>query len=343
MAHQKLGNGQNTEIETDIAVVAPKNIGKGIKWNPETKEYDVAIKANEPIKINGDGELEIVISPDKYNDIEKRKNGLYLGSAPPADTSNLYVSSSQGNDSNAGTKEAPLRTINEAFKRNRPGQHFRINLYENDRHEWRTSWGAKDGYTYNVRPYGSVYDRVFADNVVNSLQWVRSQELTRPTIEFVFDEQKFNDAVVWVQRQFTDKAVEFNGIKFTARMEVEGSSIYYGVFGDSAESVNIVFRGCEFNLSVPTHYLHIGKPSSPVIFDHSRFDGTGHLGFIEPNGSIALGIRGFWGNGVRGAQITGNNSQGNPTSLTYNGCNTTEEYLEKFKGNTTRQRAGIIY
>lgn len=339
MAHQKLGNGQNTEIETDIAVVAPSNMGKTLVFDGEV--YNVNIGST--LQVTEQGLVEVKLSKDKGNLIEQRKDGIYYGVEPPKDTSNLYVSSSQGNDSNTGTKDSPLRTINEAFKRNRPGQHFRINLFESDRHEWRTSWGVKNGYTYNVQPYGPVYDRVLADNVANSTTWARSQELKRPTIEFVFDANTYDELVTLVQQQFSDKEVVFNGVKFTARAENDAPKKTYGVFGGATSYVNIIFRGCEFDLNAPTHYLHIGKPTSPVIFDHTRFDGNGYLGHIEENGSMAVGFRGIWDGGARGAVATGNTTQGTPTSLTYNGANSKEEHLAKFKGNTVQQRVGIIY
>lgn len=324
---------------TDVKVVAPINMGETLVF--KDKKYNVNVGTT--LRVTEQGLVEVKLSKDKGNLIEQRKDGIYYGIEPPKDTSNLYVSSSLGNDSNTGTKDSPLRTINEAFKRNRSGQHFRINLLESDRHEWRTSWGSKDGYTYNIQPYGPVYDRVLADSVVNSISWARSQQLKRPTIEFVFDATSYDEVVTLVQRQFTDKEVVFNGIKFTARMETDGTSVPYGVFGGATSYVNMIFRGCEFDLNAPTHYLHIGKPTSPIIFDHTRFDGNGYIGYIEDNGSIAVGFRGIWDGGVRGTPIEGNTAQGTPTTLTYNGCNTKEQHLAKFKGNTTQQRVGIMY
>lgn len=40
-------------LDTDVRVVAPMNIGKGIKYNPKTKQYEVALGAGLTIDQNG--------------------------------------------------------------------------------------------------------------------------------------------------------------------------------------------------------------------------------------------------------------------------------------------------
>lgn len=175
--------------------------------------------------------LGVKLSEDDGNLLEERKNGLYYGIKPPKDTSNLYVSSSQGDDKNAGTKESPLRTINEAFKRNRANQHFRVNLYEDDIHEWRASWGDKRQYTYTMEPYGPVATRTFENNPTNSIGWVRSKELKRPIVEFVLDLVSYGELQSSVQVSFSAEEVVFNGLQFRIRQVAEATSIPWGDFG----------------------------------------------------------------------------------------------------------------
>lgn len=336
-------NAETGALELGSNALRVNKLGAGFKQDPVSGAFVVDAKEALGVKTNPDGSVGLSLSKDKGNLLELRKDGVYYGVTPPVDTSNLYVSSSQGNDGAKGTRNDPLRTINEAFKRNRPNQHFTIHLLETDVHEWRSSWGKKDRYTYTVMPYGAATDRVLADNPVNTINWARSKELKRPTIEFVFDKASYGELWTLVQSQFTDDPVIFNGIRFRKRQQEESTSIPYGVFGGATENVDIIFRGCEFDLSGPSHYLHIGKPMSPVVFDHSKLAGDGTLGQIEGNGSLAIGFRSMWSGASEGNLIQGLTTSGVASSLTYNGYSNEQTIISKFKGNTTVMRAGIIY
>lgn len=65
------------------------------------------------------GELDAcaLLSPDPTNELECRDGKLYFGTVAPPNLANLYVSPSLGNDANAGSRNAPLATIAEAFRR----------------------------------------------------------------------------------------------------------------------------------------------------------------------------------------------------------------------------------
>lgn len=53
----------------------------------------------------------IPISPDGGNLLENRGNGLYYGMQAPPDIANLYISGNYGIDTNPGTKDNPLKTL----------------------------------------------------------------------------------------------------------------------------------------------------------------------------------------------------------------------------------------
>lgn len=55
-----------------VLTVSNSNIGKGIKWNPVTKQYEVNVKSGQPIQINSNGELEVAIHPSTENLISIR-------------------------------------------------------------------------------------------------------------------------------------------------------------------------------------------------------------------------------------------------------------------------------
>lgn len=55
-------NAKNTMNGTDVFVVAPSNIGKGIKYNESTKQYDVAVGSG--LEINSSGDVVTVNKPE---------------------------------------------------------------------------------------------------------------------------------------------------------------------------------------------------------------------------------------------------------------------------------------
>lgn len=137
----------------DSGVVTTDDFGDGLKFNPETSKYDVAlgksltfnkngdidIKSNPSggVVINNDGLAELALSKDDGNLLEIRKDGLYYGSVAEEELQNLYVSSSQGNDSNTGTRESPLRTIQAAVDKVKDTPaYYIIHLYRGDTFDW---------------------------------------------------------------------------------------------------------------------------------------------------------------------------------------------------------------
>ena len=153
------------------------------------QKSDLATDSFKNDNTNGKGGIKIAVSPDRGNLLQHRNNGIYYGIEAPADTSNLYVSSTQGDDSNTGTKNAPLRTIREALRRNSINQRFTINLKEDDTFEWRSSWGDFSSYAFTLQPYGPMWDTIRANNTPNSIQYLRSNNGLHPTIKFIADDK----------------------------------------------------------------------------------------------------------------------------------------------------------
>ena len=55
-------NAKDTMNGTDVFVVTPSNIGKGIKYNESTKQYDVAVGSG--LEINSNGDVVAVNKPE---------------------------------------------------------------------------------------------------------------------------------------------------------------------------------------------------------------------------------------------------------------------------------------
>lgn len=108
----------------------------------------LAIDSSGNLIIKDPEQYKVKVSTQPGNLLEMRADGLYYGIEAPPDLANLYVSTSLGNDSNPGTRERPLRTINEALRRipNAP-QKFHIWLKEGEQF---------DVYGLNMRPLAKI-------------------------------------------------------------------------------------------------------------------------------------------------------------------------------------------
>lgn len=135
-----------------------------------------------------------MVSPDAGNLIQCRPNGHYYGIEAPANTSNLYFDPSTGDNSNAGTKASPLKTMDEGFRRNNTGTGWNAWLAEGKTHEMRSSWGNFAGQSVIMRPYGSNYDSVIVNNPPASLHWARSAEIIGARVKWLSDKQASNGA-----------------------------------------------------------------------------------------------------------------------------------------------------
>ncbi|MGX2956428.1 hypothetical protein ACWIYZ_04970 [Ursidibacter arcticus] len=123
-----------TKQETNdgaIPVVAPMNMGKGLGWNTELKQYEINVNKGNGIVLNPDGTVGLQLSPDAGNQLELRPNGVFFGNIPKPENSTFFVSNS-GSDSNNGSRETPLRTMHEALSRianNKTNGYYRIYLH----------------------------------------------------------------------------------------------------------------------------------------------------------------------------------------------------------------------
>lgn len=61
--------------------------------------------------------LGVQLSADEGNLLEIRDDGLYYGTSASDDLLNLYVDTVNGSDDNIGSREKPLKTLNEALTR----------------------------------------------------------------------------------------------------------------------------------------------------------------------------------------------------------------------------------
>lgn len=91
-------------------------------------------------------DVAALASTTQNNLLQYNTNGLYMALAPPENVAIQYVSSSTGNDSNPGTRAAPLKTLYRAFERLPDSTTGTIYLLEGDTFPMRyasdPAWGS---------------------------------------------------------------------------------------------------------------------------------------------------------------------------------------------------------
>lgn len=247
--------------------------------------------------------IGIRLSSDNGNLLQQRKNGLYYGIEAPPDTANLYVSSTMGDDSNTGTRTAPLRTIHEAIARNTVGTRFAIYLYETDVHEWHGTWtNAAVGKLFTIMPYGPHTDTCRLRNRVGVWDIWFSKELKRPTIKFIYDGQVSVGSTVYEMNKIavmTDPAkgsYRFFGVTLdytdaAGREHNMDLQSQLSSFGSTSTSVDLHLVGCDLKLDNKASLFTIGSTAN-VILQACVLDTSmgNQLGTVEASGFLNLAL-----------------------------------------------------
>lgn len=160
------GDGSQT-ANGDIPVVAPINMGLGLKYKSATKRYDVSFGADQPFKFNEKGEIEFKLSKTQGNLLRIADDGgVYYGIQAKASVANLYVDALNGVDQDpnkiegAGTPSKPLRTLKYAMDLADNYTVRTIFLREGQEHivSANDPISVKPGQV-NVYPYGAMFER----------------------------------------------------------------------------------------------------------------------------------------------------------------------------------------
>lgn len=296
--------------------------------------------------------IGIRLSSAKGNLIQQRKDGLYYGVEAPPDTANLYVSSTMGDDGNAGTRNAPLKTIREAIARNSVGTQFKINLYETDVHEWRGSWGAiATGKLFAIEPYGAVTDAVKLRNPRGTVQWLRSRELYRPTIRF-----KYDGSYMTGNTEYERNKMSFNSSPLSGFYRINGVILDYTdtegkdlalatyeltSFGYLGNACSMRCIGCDFILDNHAG-LFTASSNCAIAFDgcNLNYQRGNFLGEVLIDGVVALSV-------INAGVIDGQEIPGTPPGqqpLTFRATSATTEFGAVLRGidRTTITRSNII-
>lgn len=270
--------------------------------------------------ISGDGTKENPIDlkiAGGDNLLDIRQDGLNYSEEAPEDVSNLYVDASKGNDDNDGKRESPLRSINEALRRNKTRQAFTVHIHEDQTHEWRSSWGDWRNYNVAFFPYGEECDRLQKINPIGTAHWERSNEVPRPTIRFIADRLKETSnpdvkearPTVMSNNSSTGEVVFFHAMildfSYYHKPNEVVSDPQKGYFGQRDDGCDVSFCGCYLIPHKDSDYylLQIDQAKS-VLIDCSSvmYDNGGEL---YPGGVITLGSGAFLSISFRRAGLSG--------------------------------------
>lgn len=94
-----------------VTVVHTGNMGNTLVFND--KVYNVNV--GDTLTVGENGLVDVKLSNDNGNLLEVRKDGLYYGQTPKAETTELYVSATLGSDTNKGSRDAPFKTLHRAL------------------------------------------------------------------------------------------------------------------------------------------------------------------------------------------------------------------------------------
>lgn len=131
---------------------------------------------------------EVDLSPDAGNLLDMRDNGLYYGIQAPPNVSNLYVSTSLGDDTNPGTQSAPLKTLAAALAKVGGDVSSTIHLRAGETYPMTAKVFMSGSAVRSIVPYddpyydGAVHAAILADGAQHLQAY--TQEINRPVILF---------------------------------------------------------------------------------------------------------------------------------------------------------------
>ena len=274
---------------------------------------------NEKFFVNkeqlGQGSISIAISEAKGNLLRMEEDGLYVGNSANATTAHLYVSN-DGDDTATGSRTNPLRTIREAFSRQKPFSNFTIWLNEGQVHEWRSSWeGVSENKNFTFCTYGETVDMASIQDLTGGQFTYKSNAVSRATIKFICDkvieaDKTYARPRVYAEMPNTNAMNSFYGIVLdTTTAEPAGSEVskdFVGYIGTPYGGQNLLFSGCSFVLRENVGLVQVGRDSR-IILDSCQINSTSNviLGNIHTGGKITLLVTGS-------SQTEGTAYPGNP-------------------------------
>lgn len=315
------------------------------------QKSDLDPKSFKNNNTNGQGGISVAVSPDNGNLLGLRSNGLYYGIEAPADTRNLHVHP-DGDDGAAGTRNAPLRTIGEAIRRNQAGQRYTIHLYEGDGtaavHEWRSSFPAAAGHLMNIQPYGSRFTEAQQNNPLGTLEYLRSSQVQRPQINFISDKVDITgtERPTVYSHNPTQDSVRFYAVRLNFDADTPDNPITSGgiaeqFFGGRDSALAVEAIGCVIDAPRDNWYAFLVGKNSAFTFDACVINNASEKRLLK----VMTGIINFQVRSASrsaGTLAQGNTRTGTPTTLTYMATSALNEWGQACSGVTGVLQGNVI-
>ena len=304
-------------------------------------------------------DLSTMVSTSQDNLLQVKNGGLYA--ALTAVTTTFYVSSVSGNDSNPGTKAAPLKSLWKAIFSFPDYTSGTIYLKEGETFDWRDftlpafgSTVTQFGYmvstgnrSLTIRPYGTQSDAYDAKSANTNFYWWALANFPRPTIRFghfLFNGTGVGQGIALGGSG--GQRIEMYGMNFAFTDEAKAATVNTGYrcgggYFWPLESGNTMFFGC----TLPSPFVtgsgvdgSILRVSGTVVFWDTKIDsGTSQWFRIGDPSRIQLSQTGAMTDSA-GAQYT---SQGNTISV--NLASRTDGVLKDSNGVPRNVQANFIF
>lgn len=189
--------------------------------------------------------LSVGLSKRYDNKLQIVEDGLYLGEQ--LEQSVIYVSSSEGNDSNIGTREKPMKTLKAALDRIPSGftGMFKINLKENEQFELG-NMNFKNCYLV-ISAYGNLVDSKYPEETPYAAYYrgYLAKNYPRPTINIRVHREDANNRVI---RDFvtSTRTIELRGLNINLynKMDNDDKRLDGYFTGAFNSDVSVIFLGC---------------------------------------------------------------------------------------------------
>lgn len=262
----------------DVKVVAPINMGRGLEYNPATKQYDVQI------------------SKEQYNLLQMKQDGLYLGSTPTRKS--FYVDFETGDDNNDGTRDKPYKSVGKAIKSVEVGTvGTYIYLKEAQDHYLAPDvnnimdWDYSANASYTISVYGENLDRIANKWYSNHLGY-RTGETVFASMEY----QQFKPTLWFVGTNIIVPNDELQRKYMTCLYIFIGTKVSLSGLALKCKNTSDIAPSAWFNSVV--------RGAGEVIFTacemfQKDFENDGHfLLASSTSGELTVGVRYFLISGV---------------------------------------------
>nr|DAM55712.1 MAG TPA: asparaginyl-tRNA synthetase [Caudoviricetes sp.] len=266
--------GMNKSNPSYITRIEPVEGGVKVTYANGTSAIldgnSVAVDGKSIVGNGKDKVLSVGLSRRSDNKIKLVEDGLYVGDQ---DTQTSYfVSSVSGDDTNIGTREKPMRTIQATLDRisHSSTAYYIIHLHENEEFDWVNS--SLPSAKLVFKAYGNTVDNSFPDNIQSNIYYrgYCAKNYPRPTINVRVKSIYYGESPVVIRDKLYCREVELRGLNIHIWNKYEGvdNNRISGVFAGMVNVDTFVnVHGCIMRVkSKAVHLEGLGAYRDDVIF-----------------------------------------------------------------------------